>query len=244
MAINWSLAGNANPFADFAEGLEGGMQMHRQRQRDNLFQQQHALKVAEAQRAQAKEERQERRQMAVGEAVGKGDFATARTAAGGDFDLLKAIAELDDRQKKQVSENAELAARQLYTLRGLPPQEAAQRWEMIKPGLVARGLKAEELAIDFTQPGIIDSEIAEAMSLKEMVEQANKERDDKRADEKAKADEAYRAKMLAQGDRRIGLQADANRRGWASFNERKKAGGFGTPGVGGAVIPDDDVEID
>lgn len=176
MDIDWRLAGNGNPFASFAEGLESGQALKQDRQRTALYERRQAFDEQQERRKQELAEQARRRQEAVGAALTKNDYAGARVAAGGDLDLLKSIGEMDDQRRKQMAEVNAYAARQLYTLRGLPPEEAARRWQTIVPSIVQRGAKAEELAIDFNDPTAIDRELAESMTLSEMIAQAEKDK--------------------------------------------------------------------
>jgi hypothetical protein len=238
MDIDWRLAGSGNPFGQFAEGFLNGQQNKRQRERDNLFAQRQTFEIQEAQAQREKQEAAAARQAAVGAAVVKNDFTGAREASGGDMDLLKSIGEMDKARRAELAETAEFGARQLYALQGLPPEEQARRWQATVPMLVQRGAKVEELNIDFNDPGAIQRELAEAMTLKEMIAQTNAERDDRRASEKDRTDAKFRERTLAQGDARIGLAREAHR-------ERKKSGGYGTPGApGGSGINTAEVEWD
>lgn len=236
MDIRWELA-SGNPFAQLNEGFQQGRQNARQKERDNLFAQQQAFEIQQAQRKQELQDAAMRRQEAVGGFVAKNDYAGARQAAGGDLDILKGIGELDEAHRKDLAEAAELTGRQLYALKGLPPEEQARRWAQIAPGLAQRArVDPNELAIDFNDPGAIDRELAEAMSLKDMIAQTA-------AEAKAKADREHQKVLERQGEARIGIARSNSARGWAAHNERKKAGGYGTPGFGGGgVVPDDDVE--
>jgi hypothetical protein len=216
MDIDWRLAGSGNPFGQFAEGFLNGQQNKRQRERDNLFAQRQTFEIQEAQAQREKQEAAAARQAAVGAAVVKNDFTGAREASGGDMDLLKSIGEMDKARRAELAETAEFGARQLYALQGLPPEEQARRWQATVPMLVQRGAKVEELNI----------------------EQTNAERDDRRASEKDRTDAKFRERTLAQGDARIGLAREAHR-------ERKKSGGYGTPGApGGSGINTAEVEWD
>lgn len=215
--LDWRLA-SGNPFGEFVDGFQQGRETARQKERDNLFAQRQEFEMGEARRRQEAQDAAMRRQEAVGAAIGKNDYAGARQAAGGDLDMLSAIGKLDAERKAQLSELAEVSARQLYTLRGLPPEQQAQRWQQIVPSLVQRGLDPKELEIDFSDPTAIEREIAEAMSLKDMIAQTNAQRDDERAALKDREMQEYRDQMLALAGRREGRMA---------------AGGGGRSGGGG-----------
>lgn len=236
--INWAgLNQQRNPFANFAEGLERGTDMRRQQERDNMFAQRQEFEMGQAQRRQALEDQQLARRTAAGAAVAKGDFAGARTAAEGDFDLLEGIGKLDEAQRKAARDNAEDLGGFAAALKNVPYEQRRGIIAQAKDTLVGYGMRPEQIDAFDPNDQNLDAQLASAMDLKTALEEANRLRDDKRAGEQAA--EVRRHNRVTEG-----LSADNNRRGWASFNERKKAGGFGTPGVGGGVVADDDVEID
>jgi hypothetical protein len=163
----------------------------------------------------------------------------------GQYDLADQFSKLDANQRKIARDNAEDLGGFAATIKQVPYEQRKSIIAQARPTLESYGLKPEQIdGFDPTDEAL-QGLMAQSMSLTQALAQANQERDDKRAEAKAKSDEAYRAKMLAQGDRRIGIAADTNRRGWASHNERKKAGGYGTPGVsGGSAINPGEVEWD
>lgn len=243
--INWAgLVNRTNPFAEFSEGMTRGANIRQEQERTNLFAQKQAFEVEEANRKRMAEEAAMARQQRVGAAIGKGDYGAARTEAGGDLETLKAIGELDEQQRKLVQERNGVLAAYLTQLEGQPPEAAKAQIMQDAAALMELGFSQEQIAGFQPTPQNLAMMKARALGLEKMLAEQNSLRDDKRAE--ATAAETARANRAreAQGDRRIGIAADTNRRGWASFNERKKAGGFGTPGVGGPVIADDDVEID
>lgn len=243
--INWGLAVNrTNPFAEAINGFQQGTEMRRQTERDNLFAQRQEFEISEANRKRQAEEAAAARKAKVGGFVAQGDYAGARTAAEGDFDMLESIGKLDEGQRKAARDNAEDLGGFAAALKNVPYEQRRAIIAQARETLTSYGLKPEQIeAFDPTDQAL-DAQVMGAMDLKTALEEANRQRDDARAGEKAQADEAYRKQQLGLARQRVGIAADSNRRGWASFNERKKAGGFGTPGVGGAGIADDDVEID
>lgn len=243
--INWAgLVNRTNPFAEFSEGMARGTGIRQERERTNLFAQKQAFEMEEAQRERAKEEAATARQASVGAAIGKGDYAGARTAAGGDLATLKAIGELDEQQRKVVQERNGVLAAYLTQLEGQDPSTAKAQIMQDAPALMELGFTQEQIAGFQPTPQNLAMMKARALGLEKMLAETDRLRDDKRAEATAAETARANAERERQGKARLGLSADANRRGWASFNERKKAGGFGTPGVGGVVIPDDAVEID
>jgi hypothetical protein len=242
--INWSLAVNrTNPFGEFADGLQRGADMRRQTERDNIFKERHAFEMEQANRQRQQEEALAARKAEVGGAVAKGDFGAARQAAGGDFDMLESIGKLDEAQRKAARENAEDVGGFAAGLMQAPPEQRKAIIAQARPILKEKGFSDEQIDGFDPSDANLQALVTSSMGLKTALEEANRKRDDKRAEMTAEEARRHQREMEAQGRSRIGLASDANRRGWASFNERKKAGGFGTPGVGG-VIADDDVEID
>lgn len=243
--INWAgLNNRTNPFGEFADGLQRGTDMRRQQERDNIFKERHAFEMEEATRKRAAEEATATRKAAVGGAVAKGDFGAARTAAGGDFDMLESIGKLDAEQRKTAAERAGVLVAYVDSMQGKQPQEIKAQIMQDAPALIELGYTQEQLAAFVPTPTNLARLRAEALGLKGVLEQRDREADNTRAD--AQAAEVRRANGVRerQGERRIGIAADTNRRGWASHNERKKQGGYGAAMPGGSGINPAEVEWD
>lgn len=131
-------------------------------------------------------------------------------------------------QKAAAEAAAEKVARALLPLKGLSPADAAARWPSIKASL-----GPDTPDIDFSQPGVIDAHINQAMEVKDLI--ANdfkaKEFDLKKTDVEADNRRGDAQLGVARGN--LAVSQSNSARGWASHNERKKAGGFGTPGASG-----------
>ena len=128
-------------------------------------------------------------------------------------------------QKAAAEAAAEKVARALLPLKGLSPQEAAARWPAIKASL-----GPDTPDIDFSDPGVIDAHINQAMEVKDLIANDFKaqELDLKKSD--IEADNRRGDAQLDVSRGQLGVARSNSARGWASHNERKKAGGFGTPG--------------
>jgi hypothetical protein len=245
--INWGgLVNQNNPFASFVGGAQAGQQMKMDRERANLFAQRQQFEMEEAQRQREAAMAEQQRRQAVGGKVASGDYTGAmqEAAQAGDFDMLSSIQKMDADQKAAARARAEDLGGFAMAIKNVPYEQRKAILQQAQGTLAEYGFSPEQIAtFDPTDESLM-AIAAQAMDIKTALEEANRQRDDMRASEKAKADEAYRAQQLGLQRQRVGIAADSNRRGWAAFNERKRAGGFGTPGVGGVVIPDDAVEID
>jgi hypothetical protein len=203
--INWGgLVQRTNPFGEFADGMARGQDMRRQKERDNLFAQKQAFEMEESQRSRQKEEAAAARQAGVGSAIGKGDYAGAREAAGGDLAMLKQIGELDEQQRKVVQErNGTLVA----YLSQLPPDPNAAKAMIMQdaPALKELGFTDEQIAGFQPTPQNIALMKAKALGLEGMLKDADRVRDDKRASEKDAEMSQYREDMLGLAGRRVGV---------------------------------------
>lgn len=242
--INWNGLNQPNPFANFAEGLRFGADMRQQRERTDLLRQRQQLEVQKAQREQALADEERARRAAVGGAVAKGDYAGARTAAAGDFDMIGEINKMDAEQRKVARENAADLGGFAAGIAKVPYEQRKGIIAQAKPILSQRGFTPEQIdAFDPTDANL-QALTASAMDLKTALEQSDREADNKRAD--AQLSETQRHNRSAEGTAAANARTAASNaaRGWAAHNARVKAGGYGTPGVGAAGIPDSDVEID
>lgn len=131
-------------------------------------------------------------------------------------------------QKAAAADAADKVARALLPLKGLSPQEATARWPAIKASL-----GPDTPDIDFSNPGVIDAHINQAMEVKDLIANDFKAKEFELKKTDMAADNARDERRLGYEGARVGIAQDANRRGWASHNERKRAGGFGTPGASG-----------
>lgn len=250
--INWGgLVNRTNPFASFSEGLQQGSQMRYDQERQNLFRQEQEARMAER-TEKARADRENRLETGIVGHMAKTDprAAQAKAVEVGQYELADQIGKLTAEQRKVAEEHADSIATALLPLKDMPPEKAAEMWAQMKPWFAQRGFPEESLSIDFNQPGIVQAHISEATTLKDALAQRNVEADDRRADGQAAEARRHNSVTEKQGAARVGIAqgqlgiARSNSaRGWASHNARVKAGGYGTPGVGG-VVADDDVEID
>ena len=153
------------------------------------------------------------------------------------MDTLKLIDGMDESQRKQARDRAEVLASAAYSLRQVPYAQRAQRLAAMVGQLGAYGITPEQLQGFDPTDAAIDAQIAGALSVKEQIEQANKARDDARLQAQFEETRRHNRASEANAAGRLGLSREAHR---ARLDGR---GGYGTPGVG-AVVRDEDVEID
>lgn len=251
--INWgALVQQRNPFDNFAEGMQGGAQMRMDRERQNLFAQEHAYKLEERKRALAEDQENRLERGIVGHMARTDPRGAQKKAVEvGQFDLAAEMGKLDESQRKAARENAEDLGGFASGLLSVPYEQRKGVIAQARPILIQKGFTEQQIdAFDPSDQGL-QALVTSAMDLKTALEEANRQRDDKRQAETAAEARRHNSVLEKQGDARVGIargqlgvsQSNAAR-GWAAHKERKRAGGYGTPGVGAAAIPDDDVEID
>lgn len=186
--IHWEALRAPNIFGALTEGYQQGQQAKRQQTYDAYQNERIAgermdrqNQTADRARIDADRARAEQGRTDVGAAIGRGDTAAARQAAitAGDPRLLDAISKMDDQTRADLKERNQTTASALHSLRGpdgklLP--DAAVRWANMKQRFLTSGWKPEELDFDPTQPGVIDGEIADAMTLDESLKLAETSR--------------------------------------------------------------------
>lgn len=131
--------------------------------------------------------------------------------------------------KAAAAEKAETVARALLPLKGLSPEQQAARWPSIKAQL---GGNVPD--IDFSQPGIVDQHINQALEVKDLIDQGNKDREFAATTADRQADNARDERRLGLEGARVGIARSNSARGWAAHEERKRNKGYGTPGAGGS----------
>lgn len=227
--INWGLAVNrTNPFAEAINGFQQGTEMRRQTERDNLFAQRQEFEIAEANRKRMAEEAAAARKAKVGGYVAQGDYAGARTAAEGDFDMLESIGKLDEAQRKAARDNAEDLGGFAAALKGVPYEQRRAIIAQARETLTGYGFKPEQLdAFDPTDQAL-DAQVMGAMDLKTALEEANRQRDDARAGERDDEMRQYRQDMLSLAGRRVGVSE--RREGRVAAGGGKAGGKPATPG--------------
>lgn len=257
--INWDGLKSRNLFADYQGGLAVGREMrdsNAKRDALNVFATDPAraeqmligagdIASAEALARRAERERQMKARGAAQTSIASGDYKGARqTAIGaGDFDLANSIAKLDSDQREMAATQADELAGFAQHLKGLDPTARRDAIAHAAPLLMERGFSEQQLqSFDPTDQGL-DTVIGQAMDLKTALAQSNKDRD--HAFDQEKFGETKRSNRANEGLRQQSNATSAYgaQTSRMSYEARKKAGGFGTPGVGG-VVPDDDVEID
>ncbi|HJR83451.1 MAG TPA: hypothetical protein VJ775_05945 [Sphingomicrobium sp.] len=258
--INFGALQYANPFKAFSEGQEIGAQ-NRQRQArqaaGNVFASdpdraaQIMLEAGDWEggltaRKYAKEDRQEKARAAAATKYASGDSkgAQADALAVGEVDLAKSIASLDESARKAVKERNDIFGASLYHIGKMPYEQRRTEIQQLKPGLIQQGFTAEQIdAFDPTDQNV-GALLNQSLGVKELLVAADRETDNARADRQAGETARHNRASEATSRGQLGVAQSNASRGWAAHNARLKAGGYGTPGVGGGVVPDNDVEID
>lgn len=246
--INWAgLVNRTNPFASFSEGLMQGAQMRQERERENLFRQKLAREERALAKAEAADTENRFEQGMLGYMARKDPRAAqAKAVEVGQYELADKFGKLDETQRKQAGERAGVLAAYVESLQTPQPGQPAPTPQTIKAqimqdadALAELGFTREQLQAFEPTPANMARLRAEALGLKGVLEQRNAERDDRRADDAAAETKRANRERERQGNARLGIAADTNRRGWAAHNERKKAGGYGVPGgpTSGVVNP-------
>lgn len=259
MPIDFSALNSPNFFADYAGGLKAGQEMKQanaQRKAYNMFSSDPAaaeaaliaagdFKGANAMQERRETMRQETARTTAGGQIKAGDMRGAQSTYmdAGMVEMANAINTMDKSQREAIKEQNKVLAAALYPLRDLPPDQAAAQWAQRKQVFIDKGYKPEDVEIDFTKPGVVAAHIAEAMEVDKLIDQANKDRTFEESRRHNQVGEKNDAARVGISRGQLGVAQSNSARGWAAHNARVKAGGYGTPGVGG-VIPDDDVEID
>lgn len=244
--INWNgLVQRSNPFSSLSEGFQAGTDMRRDRERDAMLRQKQAADARALARTEALDNENRLERGIIGNMAGKDPRAAAAKALEvGQFDLAEQLGKLDEGQRKAARERAEDLGGFAATLAQQPYEARKAIIQQAAPILQELGFKPEQITGFDPSDQALQALVASSTDLKTALEEANRKRDDARADMTAEEAKRHNRTLEGQGAARIGIARSNSARGWASHNERKKAGGFGTPGVGGVRIPDDDVEID
>ncbi len=184
-------------------------------------------------RGVARQDRTDAARTKAADQYGSGDVAGAtQTAIGaGDFDMARQIAALTKEQRDVAKQHAEELGSYAYSLKGLPYEQAKARIAADTPMLLKRGFKSEEIASFDPTPQNIDVVVGQAMDLKTALDHADKSADNQRADQTAAEVARHNREAEKVARQNAGTSAYSAQTGRMSFNERKKAGGFGTPGA-------------
>lgn len=272
--INWAgLVQRRNPFSDFAEGMERGSDMRLQRQEAdqeaarreayNLFTTDPAgaekallaagdVRGAEAMRQRRESDGQRFNRGMLGMMAQKDpQAAQERAFQVGEYDFADKIGKLDEQQRKAAAERAGVMVAYIDSFAGKSPEEIRAQIMQDAPALMELGYSQEQLANFQPTPGVIAKMRAEALGLKGVLEQRDREADNKRADDQAAETKRYHGVLENQGNARIGIargqlgiaQGRLGLSREAHAARLRGVGGYGTPGVGG-IVADDDVEID
>lgn len=205
--INWAgLVQHSNPFADFAQGLQYGAEMRRDRIKAdqqtarqkayNLFAtdpmgaEKALIAAGDTEGANDLRERRQgddknfRRGM-IGMMVQKGDLqgAQAKAVQVGEFDLAENIGKLSADQRKVARENAQDLGGFAMGLLNVPYEQRKAVIGQARAILTQRGFTEQQIDAFDPSDANLQALGAQAMDLKTALEEANRQRDDNRARE-------------------------------------------------------------
>jgi hypothetical protein len=180
------------------------------------------------------------RQRDVGAKIGAGDYQGARQDAygAGDLELGQHIdgwlKTASDEQKATAERHAQEQAKIAVFLKGLPPEQR-KAWATANAPSLAQtyGVAPEQIAATDLSDNFLDQQVMEASTLTDMLSRQRQERQDALAREKEANDERHARAMEGIAGRNASTSAYSAQTGRMSYEQRKKAGGFGTPGAGG-----------
>lgn len=179
------------------------------------------------------------RQRDVGAKIGAGDYQGARQDAysAGDLELGQHIdgwlKTASEEQKATAARHAEEQAKIALFLKGLaPPQRAA--WRDANAAMIAQtyGVTPDQVAGVDLSDTFLDQQVMEASTLSDLLARQRQERQDALAREKEANDERHARTMEGIAGRNASTSAYSAQTGRMSYEQRKRAGGFGTPGAG------------
>lgn len=178
------------------------------------------------------------------QAYAGGDMEGARTAFAdaGDIDAIQG---LDEQKRAAASKAAQDLATVAMSLKGQPYEARRQTLSdpQLQQFLADHGLPPDRVANFDPSDQALDVFINDAMTFKERLEQSNKDRefglkkadseaDNSRADQKLSWDMKHGDRMAGIAAQNAGTSAYSAKTGRMSYEARKAAGGFGTPGNG------------
>lgn len=254
--ISWNILNTNRPLAGVVDSYAAGQAMGRKRRLDDAYRTyatdpargiaeitavdpKTGLALRADQRVQDKQASREKALTTYGtdqDAGRKAAFAT------GDVDLISAIAKMDETQRAAAKANAETFGSVATALKGVPLEQRKAALLKIKSDLVARGLPAEQIDAFEPTDEQLDLVAKQALTTKDLLDQEWKAKDfglkseDTRADNTRadkQLDETGRHNRVGEGISRqnAGTSAYGAQTGRMSYDARKAAGGFGTPGA-------------
>lgn len=227
--INWGgLVNRTNPFAEYSDGLQRGVQMrddrikiqreHERRKAYNLFATDPKgaetalmsagdIDGAETIRKRRMAVAEEARRARVGGMVAKKDYAGAQAEAmgGGDFDMAASIANMDSESRKAARERSEDLGGFALAIKGQPYEQRKAIIAQARPILMEQGFTPEQIAAFDPTDANIQSLVASATDLKTALEQADRQADNQRADSQASETARHNRASEGQGNARIGI---------------------------------------
>lgn len=245
--INFGAIQTVNPFREFAEGQEIAQQRRQnqaRREAGNIFatdpekaaeiffnagEFEKGLAVREyGEKAKAKKARAEALGMAA-----KGDFAGAQTAAlaGDDLETYNAVSSMSKERRELAKASAEQLATVGQWVSKFPYTERRAAIQQQRQLLLDQGLTPEQIdGFDPTDQAI-QGFTSQALGLKGMLEQADRDADNRRAD--AQLEETRRHNRAGETTAQGNL---AQRR--TEHSERKAQGGYSAPRILGSTLPE------
>jgi hypothetical protein len=179
------------------------------------------------------------RQREVGAKIGAGDYQGARQDAygAGDLELGQHIdgwlKTASDAEKAQAQQRSEEQAKIAVFLKGLPPpQRAAWRDANAQSLAQTYGVSPEQVASVDLSDAFLDQQVVEASTLSDLLTRQRQAAQDALARQKEENDERHARTMEGIAGRNASTSAFSAQTGRMSFDERKRSGGFGTPGAG------------
>lgn len=183
--------------------------------------------------------------------VAGGDLAGGKADAlnAGDVETYNAIATMTKEQRAQAKANNEDLGGYAQTLLSqvqagrMTPQDAKAHILQDKPHLMELGLTPEVIDSFDPTPENLQMLVSKGMDLKAALEQADKDRNF--GLHRDQFNESRRHNKAAEGvaARNASTSAYSAQTGRMSYDARKAAGGFGTPGMSTGFVPDEDVDV-
>lgn len=246
--IMWDRLAQPNAVGNLLSGYEAGQAKGKERKIGNALGQYATdpdaavkglmeagdIQGANALRTFGRQDAQDKARAQVAPMIEAGDYAgAAQGVAGVDPEMaqqLMAWAKTAKAEEKAALQaKMEATAKALLPLKDLPPEQAAARWLQIAPTL---GAKPED--IDFTQPGVIEAHINEALEVKDIIAQQKDARDFAATQADREADNRRADAQLRVSQGQLGVSRGNLGQRQREHEERRRQGGYAGAGAAGA----------
>lgn len=199
----------------------------------------------------AAQRRQQKVQGEVAPLVEAGDYVGARNKAiaGGDYELAKQFSTMNDDHLKQLEKNNQTLGAMAYYMGQIAPDQRASVWQQVAPRLIEMQVISPEQAqqVDLSDQSLQGYQ-SQALTVQQQIEMAFKQRelankeadtaaDNKRADAQLGETQRHNRTSEAIAGKNAATSAFSAQTGRMSYDARKAAGGFGTPGMGQVIGP-------